>query len=438
MSSYQSFLLASGVVALMVSSCDTRTRSAVRVAASSTLPSVTIDSLYVESDSSFVVSATLSGRPESVTLSTKLLQAIVVQQKHFRDNGHRLRRQQRSDESQQRVVQPYSYDDAEYVVSHTPAWITIGGAGDSVVATSIPSDVLGSVARLHLKIFTEPSGFSVGYNEAGRLRLSLDESMRVTSIVGVGLIALTLVSIGLLTQAHRVRRTSTRFRRRILATREAERRRIASDLHDGPVQQLHHLMFQCDRASDDREIIPELRDDLRMVARELRDICLELRPPMLTAFGLSQALKSLIAEWSNRFPAVAVHADIDGDLTDATDEAAQLAVYRTVQESLNNVIKHSQATNVEVRAHRRGTTLEISVRDNGLGFVARMDWSNLEEDGHLGLSLAAQRAQSVGGRLSIRSAVGRGTTVALVVPCRQRTRRIKLSKAAAVRRAESP
>ena len=442
MSSHHAYLAVGAVViSLIVGSCDSRTRSAVRAAATPTLPSATIDSLYVKSDSSFVVAATLNGRSESVVLSTRLLQAIVIQQKHLRESVDRIRRPELSDESHQRVVDPYrttsSYDDAEYVVSHTHAWITIAGVGDSIVAATIPSDVVGGVARIHTQVYAEPSGLSVGYNEAGRLRFTVDESMRVTSIVGLGLVALTLVSIGLLLQALRVRRTSARFRRRILATREAERRRIASDLHDGPVQQLHHLMFQCDRARNDGGMFSAFRDDLQIVSRELRDICSELRPPMLTNFGLSQALRSLIAEWSNRFPGVTVHADIDPDLARAADEAAQLTVYRTVQESLNNVIKHSQATEVEVRAHRRGTTLETSVRDNGIGFAARTDWSRLEEDGHLGLSLAAQRAQSVGGRLSIRSAIGRGTTVTLVVPCRQRTRRIAPSRAAAAQLAES-
>ena len=419
-----------GVVAivLITSSCDSGTRSAIRGAMAPQMPSAAIDSLYVSSDSTFVVAATLNGQPTSVTLSTRLLQAIVVQQRHLEANGSGGNEDDGRGDSPEPVVDPYRatsrYNNSEYVISHTRSWITVAGVGDSLVAAHIPSDIVSNMSRIHTHVFAEPTRFGVGYDDqSGHLRVSLDESVRMTSVVGVGLGGLTLIAVGLLVQALRVRRTSSRFRRRIIATREAERRRIASDLHDGPMQQLHHLMFQCDRASNGDPSLPALRDDLRKVNRELRDICLELRPPILTHFGLAHALNVLVSEWSNRFPSVAVRLNAEPDFSDVVDQTVQVAIYRTVQESLNNVIKHSGASEVLIRAQRRGTTLATSVRDNGCGFAGRTNWSNLEETGHLGLSLAAQRAESVGGRLSIRSATGKGTTLTLVVPCRSKTRR---------------
>lgn len=208
------------------------------------------------------------------------------------------------------------------------------------------------------------------------------------------------------------------YTRHTLATREEERRRIARDLHDGPVQSLVLLWRRLDRleqsvGEDAQPMVVELRRLAEEIADELRRFSRELRPSILDDLGLGPALRAEIAALSKR-------AAVDARYTETGSPyglppEAELMLLRIVQEALHNVERHARAASVLVRAAYTADALRVTVTDDGVGFEppARLE---LLAKGKLGLAGMQERANVAGGELAIRSHRGRGTTVSVVVP----------------------
>jgi signal transduction histidine kinase len=202
---------------------------------------------------------------------------------------------------------------------------------------------------------------------------------------------------------------------RLVTAQEEERRRIAADVHDGPVQALVALGIRLDLLAR-RLADPEARAEmerLRTTASEtltgLRTLMLDLRPPALDRDGLEAALR----EYQTRMeatggPAVALIADL------RTQPPAELGVvlFRIAQEALANVRRHAAASEVTVTLADDGEGVRLTVRDDGRGF----DPERAAVPGHLGLATMQERATIAGGWCRVESAPGAGATVTAWVP----------------------
>ncbi len=200
---------------------------------------------------------------------------------------------------------------------------------------------------------------------------------------------------------------------RIIQAQEGERQRMAEEIHDGPAQVLTNAIFQVeylDRVLDDS---PEtahaelafLRTMLREGLDEVRGFIAQLRPPAVDV-GLGQAIADHAATLANHDLAVAVNVHgIDEGM--APDQKA--SVLRIVQEALQNVRKHSAATQVEINLERG----HLVIGDNGRGF----DVMRLASGGrNFGLQFMRERAELMGSTLQIESRQGEGTRILLQLP----------------------
>src|SRR5262249_31204600 len=157
-----------------------------------------------------------------------------------------------------------------------------------------------------------------------------------------------------------------KFSRQILESQEGERRRIAVNLHDGLGQNLLVIMNQAQRAmqpapndSSLRQQLDEISTAAAQAIEEIRPITHDLRPYQLDRLGLTQALRALIHRMAENSTTVfASHVD---DIDGLFDKESEMHVYRIVQEGINNVIKHSNATEAAVVIKRDGDLVSISI-----------------------------------------------------------------------------
>jgi two-component system sensor histidine kinase UhpB len=189
---------------------------------------------------------------------------------------------------------------------------------------------------------------------------------------------------------------------RALAAQEAERRRIALELHDEVGQALTAAMLRLDSAEVD-----EAREGLRAALEEVREIARRLRPEALDDLGLTNALRALVATLG-RGAHLDVTPQIDPGLPSLTAEQ-ELVVYRVAQEALTNAVRHSNAATVRFRLEAGEQEVILSVEDDGEGFASAASEGS-------GLRGMRERALLVRGRLEIDSAPARGTSVRLRVP----------------------
>jgi PAS domain S-box-containing protein len=221
-----------------------------------------------------------------------------------------------------------------------------------------------------------------------------------------------------------VRQRTDSLRQLLLRTetlQDEERRHIARELHDGLGQYLSSVGLAVSalagavRAPAAREKLQRLQELVRQLDQELDRIVFALRPTALEDNGLADAVAAYVGTWSElcgRPVALQVNA-LQGQRLPARVEAA---VFRVIQEALNNVAKHAQARNVSVCLERLGRELVASVEDNGVGFdaeqVAAVDGSR-PSWGLLGMR---ERIEALGGTFAIESRAGKGASILLRVP----------------------
>lgn len=204
---------------------------------------------------------------------------------------------------------------------------------------------------------------------------------------------------------------------RVIATQEEERRRIARELHDSTSQNLTSLMvglhnLQC--ACEDVQMaqqVAALRQLVVQTLDEVHEISAHLRPRLLDDLGLAAALERLAREWQARYQIpidLLIHIGeerLPGEI--------ETAIYRIVQESLTNVARHAAARSVSVLVERRGDEAIAIIEDDGRGFDPRPSKGR-----HLGLAGMRERAELLGGKLTIESRPGQGTSVHVQIPLR--------------------
>ena len=235
------------------------------------------------------------------------------------------------------------------------------------------------------------------------------------------LVLLWLVQVPLAWRLDRKLRRSQAEREALLVraveASDDERRRIAADLHDGPVQDLAGISYSLSAAAQ-TEGSPGARETLRQAAagtrdsmRRLRSLLVEIHPPNLRASGLEAALADLLAPLQAR----GAETSLTVDPALGLDEDAERIVYRAAAEALRNVERHADANRVAVAVEERDEGVRLVVVDDGVGFGPG-DRERRREEGHVGLSLLEELAARAGGRLAVRSAPGDGTTFELELP----------------------
>jgi signal transduction histidine kinase len=261
-----------------------------------------------------------------------------------------------------------------------------------------------------------------GVAEAGRRVWT-----RFAPVMLGALLLVTLLQVpSAVSLARRLRRTQGQrealLRSAIDAT-DAERRRIATDLHDGVVQDLAGVGFslsaagrEADAAGGDGRELRAASEKVREAVRALRSLLVDIYPPSLAESGLESALSDLTArvEAGGIDTSLTVEGPVAG-----LDAATTRLLYRTAQEGLRNVVSHAGASRVDVRVdvptNGDGGPAVLEVADDGAGITGD---AVPEREGHIGLRGLAGLAATMGASLMIDTTPGRGTTLRLEVPVR--------------------
>ena len=285
----------------------------------------------------------------------------------------------------------------------------------------------GQLLEVYLRIYA-PSRQALLLEECIRYETVTERSRRLLLGLLPGMLGgLVLLELGLLPLAwqlaQRVRdaqRERQRLVQRAVDASDAERRRIAADLHDSTVQELAAVSYSL--AATGRQLgsaghaiaaeaLEEAARTTRLSVRQLRTLLVEIYPPDFHLDGLAPALRDLLATVSER----GLRTELNMPPALQVDQEAERLIYRAAQEALRNVLAHAQATRVEVSVDVVGSTAVLVVRDDGQGLPPGWDGS-YEPTRHFGLRLLRDLADEAGGRLDVSSEKGQGTTLRLQVP----------------------
>ena len=205
----------------------------------------------------------------------------------------------------------------------------------------------------------------------------------------------------------------------MIETQEAERTRIAGDLHDGVLQQITSLVLrlgvvkrQVPPDSEAKATVNSVQQQLIQIGTDVRQISHELHPALLQEAGLPAALSSYCEEFS-KVRSLPVECETDESVEQLSPGAA-LCLYRIAQEALGNAAKYSAAKKVEVRLTRSDSRVSLSVSDDGVGCAP----DQIAKSGGLGVINMRERVLQLKGTFDFDSEPGRGTRVTVTVPLR--------------------
>lgn len=206
----------------------------------------------------------------------------------------------------------------------------------------------------------------------------------------------------------------------VLNAQDEERKKLARELHDQIIQSLiglNHQISKLRRRSDDKfgNEFDTTQNELSTIIREVRQICDDLRPPVLDNVGLVSAIRSKIDEVQKK-EAFHIRFILEGNEDQDIPERTRMFAYRVLLESLANIHKHADAEFVEVRLKITMDELQISVMDNGKGFAVPGKLGTLEKEHHFGLVSLLEDARDLKGNFEIQSAKGGGCSLVATVP----------------------
>lgn len=216
--------------------------------------------------------------------------------------------------------------------------------------------------------------------------------------------------------SHRAGRETGMALRRMNEIMEQEAKRIAHSLHDQAGQLLatvHLELYELarDTSDQDRERISRVSELIDEVYDQLRTLSHDLRPMVLDQLGLGPALRHLANGMSKR---TGLRIEVEGELHEQLDDLLEIAIYRGVQEALNNAGKYSGATCVRIVLRESDNEVICTVEDDGNGFdVDKID--GVDVDG-IGLVCVRERLRGLDGKMQLQSAPGHGTTISMHVP----------------------
>jgi signal transduction histidine kinase len=279
-----------------------------------------------------------------------------------------------------------------------------------ILEWELPTSVLGAPFRLYMRRTRKESGAF-----ATLAIIDLTAGRKITTDLRDANLSLSnLVEKSELERTRQIGRLDRKLRSlsgELILAQEKERRRIAADLHDSVGQwlSLAKLSLESARARVLDEAaageVGRAFEHVSTAIKEVRAIVSNLRPTILEEYGLVATLELLCQELQASIPALHVHFEVD-DKHAALSVPQCVAMVRILQEALQNVAKHSQATRVDVTIRLHTGTATLNVKDNGRGFDAAAG----KADG-VGLASMRDRAQRSGGRMRIVSAPGAGTSI---------------------------
>jgi PAS domain S-box-containing protein len=208
-----------------------------------------------------------------------------------------------------------------------------------------------------------------------------------------------------------------RLTQQLMRVQEEERSHVARELHDELGQHLAAIQiganFILEKMQASDSAVASAAADIARASRKtlqsIRDLTLRLRPPMLGFLGLEDTLRATLATWQRAHPSIDYRLDFSGEL-EHVPEAVGVALYRILQESLNNVVKHARATRIDISLSQKPEELELLVSDDGQGMDVEADRSGL------GLQEMRERTHALGGRLELRGAPGQGLILSVSFP----------------------
>jgi two-component system, NarL family, sensor kinase len=225
-----------------------------------------------------------------------------------------------------------------------------------------------------------------------------------------------------MTEARRTEELLRALTQRVVQVQEAERGRVALELHDHITQLLCAVLvlskvladkLQANDGPSRREAM-KLREILGQTAEAVERISRNLRPSVLDELGLVAVLRDTSTEFANRTGVLLKLACVQ--LTARLPADTELTLYRILQEALNNVQKHARARHVAVHLTRQGDSVQLTIKDDGIGFDTKHHEARLKKKGVLGLFGMRERAAYVGGILTVKSGPRAGTEIEVRIP----------------------
>jgi ligand-binding sensor domain-containing protein/signal transduction histidine kinase len=206
------------------------------------------------------------------------------------------------------------------------------------------------------------------------------------------------------------------FTRQLIGTQEAERARLARELHDDITQRLARLAIDAGGAERDHgradlaETMQGLRHGLTRLSEDVHSLAYKLHPSLLDDLGLAEALKAECERFARQ---ESVRCDVNlRDLPDPVPREAALGLFRITQEALRNIGRHARAGKVSVTLRSLDGGLQLAVQDDGVGFEPGRKSGRV----NLGVAGMKERVHLLGGELDIETAPGQGTTIVVWVP----------------------
>ena len=295
-------------------------------------------------------------------------------------------------------------------------WVDVYASDSAAPVRMSPTTVnaIQEAMGIRFSTYNKVAEAGIGISDEG-VEVTLQQQWGLGPLAGLLFAAVALaVAVTLVVRSRRQANVFRQIARHEVASREAERARVAREIHDGPLQEVAALARSADADGE----------PLRAVAAELRALAAGLRPPALEAFGLVPALEDLAERHALAQPPlrVRVRSELDPGARFAPD--AELGVYRVAQEALTNAATNGRARTAWVVLRRAERGVELVVRDDGRGVPAdigtdRAGTRALVAAGHFGLAGMVERARGLDGDLAISNGPGGvGTEVVLVAPVR--------------------
>lgn len=211
------------------------------------------------------------------------------------------------------------------------------------------------------------------------------------------------------------------FGKYLMTVQEKERERIANDIHDGVAQLMANVVLKTDLCSKliskDLERVKGELKNLKQISRqslkELRRVIYDIKPLSLDGFGLDYTLKKMFFSIKEQF---GINIKYKNDFEEDIDYNILNAIYRIVQESMNNIIKHSKADIVRVKIYRKENEIKLNIKDNGIGFDKNDFIENNKQIGKYGLCIMEERVKLLMGDITIKSNSINGTEILVVIP----------------------
>jgi signal transduction histidine kinase len=213
-------------------------------------------------------------------------------------------------------------------------------------------------------------------------------------------------------------------RAHIIAVAEGPRKRLARDLHDGPTQsiaaiamRLNYLRMSLDREQDLRQTAEELmriEELARRATKETRHLLFTLRPLILETEGLLAALEQYVSKLAETDP-TPIHLEATPEVEQALGQDAQGLIFYIIDEAIRNARTYAKPGNIWVRLYVQDTTFVAEVEDDGVGFDMDTVQARYDQRHALGMINMYERAELIGGTLTIASAPGKGTLITLTV-----------------------